>query len=276
MNIIEIYKKFPTEKDCIKHLEKVRWSGKPICPYCTSGKVTQVPKEMRHHCNNCNTSYSVTVGTIFHHTHLPLQKWFLALSLILNAKKGVSSRQLARDIEVTKDTARSMQMRVRDAKVEQGELFYGIIEMDKTYIGGKPRKGNNHRTNDDVFNLMISRAVFLASVLKRIEGISFVLTRRDQTFIARSCRDAAQSAQPLQKTSRLARFQLDYAQGLSVFLPVQRRAGFDVEPLPQRLWHHCLALACHGARHGKNFFHRASFSKSKMAIKPWIRLFFGG
>lgn len=147
MNIIQIYQKFPTEKDCIKHLETVRWNNKPICPYCKSPKNTPLPTEQRYHCNNCNTSYSVTVGTIFHHTHLPLQKWFLALSLILNAKKGISSRQLARDLQVTKDTAWSMQMRVRDAMVEQGDLLSGIIEMDETYIGGKPRKGN--KRDDD-------------------------------------------------------------------------------------------------------------------------------
>ena len=127
MNIIEIYKKFPTEKDCISHLEQVRWGGKPACPYCKSTRVTPLPLESRQHCNNCKTSFSVTVGTIFHHTHLDLQKWFLAISLILNAKKGISSRQLARDIKVTKDTAWSMQMRVRDAMIEQGELLSGII-----------------------------------------------------------------------------------------------------------------------------------------------------
>jgi transposase-like protein len=147
MNIIQIYKKFPTENDCIAHLEQVRWSGKPACPYCKSTNATPRPKEQRHHCNNCNTTFSVTVGTIFHHTHLDLQKWFLAISLILNAKKGISSRQLARDIEVTKDTAWSMQMRVRDAMVEHGELFSGIVEMDETYVGGKPRKGN--KRDDD-------------------------------------------------------------------------------------------------------------------------------
>jgi transposase-like protein len=145
MNIIQIYKQFPTEKDCIQHLETVRWHGTPTCPYCKSGRATPVPKEQRYHCNNCKTSFSVTVGTIFHHTHLDLQKWFLALSLVLNAKKGVSSRQLARDLEVSKDTAWSMQMRIRDAMIEQGELLSGMIEMDATYIGGKPRKGANHR-----------------------------------------------------------------------------------------------------------------------------------
>lgn len=142
MNIIEIYRKFPTEKDCIAHLETVRWNGKPVCPYCKASRSTAMPSESRHHCNNCNTTFSVTVGTIFHHTHLPLQKWLLAVSLVLNAKKGISSRQLARDIEVNKNTAWSMQMRIRNAMVDQGPLMTGIIEMDETYIGGKPRKGN--------------------------------------------------------------------------------------------------------------------------------------
>jgi len=144
MNIISIYKKFPTDHDCLKHLEQVRWQGTPICPYCKSAKTTPAKKEHRHHCNNCNTSFSVTVGTIFHHTHLPLQKWFLAISLILNAKKGISARQLARDLEVNKNTAWSLAMRIRKAMYEheQRNLLQGIVEMDETYIGGKPRKGD--------------------------------------------------------------------------------------------------------------------------------------
>jgi transposase-like protein len=88
MNIIEIYKQYPTDNDCLEHLEKVRWPGGPRCPYCNSANASALPKEYRYHCNNCNTSYSVTVGTIFHNTKLDLQKWFLAISLILNAKKA--------------------------------------------------------------------------------------------------------------------------------------------------------------------------------------------
>ena len=90
MNIVRIYELYPTEADCIRHLERVRWPKKAVCWYCKSENTTPVPAERRHHCNNCNTSFSVTVGTIFHHTHLPLQKWFLAVCLILNAKKGIS------------------------------------------------------------------------------------------------------------------------------------------------------------------------------------------
>ena len=142
MNIVEVYRRFPTEKDCIEYLEKARWNNKPYCPYCKSSNQTPLKKEHRYHCNNCNTSYSVTVRTIFHRTKLPLQKWFLAISIVLNAKKGISARQLGRDIEVNKDTAWSMSMRIRRAMIEQRELLAGIVEMDETYVGGKPRKGS--------------------------------------------------------------------------------------------------------------------------------------
>jgi len=143
MNIVIIYEKFSAEADCIAHLERVRWHGKPVCPYCKSDRTTPIKSEQRHHCNSCNTTFSVTVDTVFHHTHLPLQKWFLAISLVLNAKKGISARQLARDLEVNKNTAWYMGMRIRNAMFEQGELLRGICEMDETYTGPRrPRKGN--------------------------------------------------------------------------------------------------------------------------------------
>lgn len=144
MNLVQVFKKFPTQDDCIEHLEKVRWHGTPICTYCKSDRASPMPDERRHHCNNCKTSFSVTVGTIFHHTHLPLQKWFLAVALVLNAKKGLSARQLARDLEVNKNTGWRMVMQIRKAmeQRDQHDLLTGMIEMDETYIGGKPRKGN--------------------------------------------------------------------------------------------------------------------------------------
>lgn len=143
MDIIEIFKRFPTQDHCLDHLETVWWAGKPICPYCNSNRVSSLKSEHRHHCNNCNTSFSVTVSTIFHNTKLPLQKWFLAVALTLNAKNGLSARQLARQIRVNKDTAWRITMKIRDAMAEdkQRTLLSGLVEADETYISGKPRKG---------------------------------------------------------------------------------------------------------------------------------------
>jgi len=94
MNIIEVFKRFPDQESCIAHLEAARWRGQPTCPYCGSTKTAvRTDKDLpyRHRCRECNTSFSVTIGTIFHRTRLPLQKWFLAIMLMLNAKKGLSA-----------------------------------------------------------------------------------------------------------------------------------------------------------------------------------------
>ncbi len=150
MNIIQIYKNFPTQEDCLKHLEKTRWGDKPICPYCDGDKAyTHVEKsKTRWQCATCKKSFSVTVGTIFHHTHVDLQKWFLLITLMLNAKKGLSSYQAARDIELRRPTVWSMMHRIRKAMKDDGRLLMGIVEMDETYVGGKPVKSNNR--DDDV------------------------------------------------------------------------------------------------------------------------------
>ena len=143
MNIIQIFEKFPTQRDCIRHLEQARWGNKPLCPYCKSDRTARL--QHRHRCYTCKTSFSVTVATIFHHTHLPLQKWFLAIMLMLNAKKGLSALQLSRDLNVNKNTAWRITMQIRKAMTQAGqrEMLTGLVELDECYIGGKPRKGNN-------------------------------------------------------------------------------------------------------------------------------------
>ena len=145
MNIIKIFQRFPTRESCIAHLEASRWrDGKPTCPYCGSANTAR--SEHRHRCYNCKTGFSVTAGTNFHRTHrthLPLQKWFLAITLMLNARKGLSALQLSRDLQVNKNTAWRITMQIRKAmsQAEHRSLLTGIVEMDGTCIGGKPRKG---------------------------------------------------------------------------------------------------------------------------------------
>lgn len=158
MNIVSIYKRFPTEADCIAHLESVRWKGNPTCPYCDSQSSTPLAAERRHHCNHCNTTYSVTVRTVFHQTHLPLQKWFLAVSLVLNAKKSIAARQLARDLEVNKNTAWRMAMKIREAmaELEHRTLLSRLVEDELCYR-------HNNRKTQDLFAQTIARGVGIVS-----------------------------------------------------------------------------------------------------------------
>lgn len=130
MDLSEVYDLFPTEADCIAHIEQARWGGIPTCPYCQSEKTTPLPLELRHHCNSCKTSFSVTVGTVFHHTRLPLQKWFLAIYLTLGeTEKNISIRQLSRHLRVNKDTAWRIVTRIKDTltQYQQEKLLAGIM-----------------------------------------------------------------------------------------------------------------------------------------------------
>lgn len=149
MNIINIMSTFSTQESCIAYLECKRWGDKPICPYCGSDYTNPLPKQLAHHCNGCRKSFRVTVGTIFHDTKIPLQKWFLLISLMMNAKKGLSACQAARDLGIRRPTVWSMMHRVRGAMKDNHDLFSGIVEMDETYIGGKPRKKSKKDDDDE-------------------------------------------------------------------------------------------------------------------------------
>lgn len=150
MDILKIFRTFQTQEQCLEYLEEIRWHGKPACLYCGSVKVGRHASNDRKHprwqCQDCHSAFSVTVGTIFHCTHISLQEWFLLLGLMLNAKKSASACQISRDIGIRRATVWSMMHRVRVAMAEdqaQQELLYGIVEADETFIGGKPRKPNN-------------------------------------------------------------------------------------------------------------------------------------
>lgn len=177
VNIVSIHETFPTEAACIAHLENVRWPFKPVCPYCKSIRTTAAQAEQRHHCNNCNTGFSVTVQTIFHHTHLPLQKWFLALSLVLNAKKGISVRKLSRDLEVNKNTACRMAMQIRKAlaEPEQRPLLIGVAEMDETNMSDQPWKS---RDKDDPPRRGRAKKVPVVGTLERSGKVRTQVVRR--------------------------------------------------------------------------------------------------
>ena len=150
MNLISIFNQFPDQQSCIAHLEAIRWPEKALCPHCGSDHVAckaEKNRVGRWNCHNCTSSFNVLSKTIFQKTHIPLKKWFLAIGLMANAKKSLSSYQLARDLELTQQTAWYMQQRIRAAMAsDEGDLLQGIIEADETYVGGKPRyKSKNNK-----------------------------------------------------------------------------------------------------------------------------------
>lgn len=154
MNLLTIFSRFPDQEACIEHLENVRWGDAPYCPFCGSTTVARKAdsgRVGRWNCHGCNSSFNVLSGSIMEKTKLPLQKWFLAIGLIVNAKKSVSSHQLARDLDLNQKSAWYMQQRIRAAMLtSEGALLQGIIEADETYLGGKPRHKN--RRDDDDFS----------------------------------------------------------------------------------------------------------------------------
>jgi transposase-like protein len=129
MNIIDLFYSFRTQEQAVEHLEKVRWGGDPhSCVYCGSESVgvheCNDRAMRRWQCRDCKRSFSVTVGTIFHRTHMPLRDWYLVLALMLNAKKSASACQIARDLGIRRPTVWSMMHRIRVAMASDLEGDY--------------------------------------------------------------------------------------------------------------------------------------------------------
>ncbi|TND09826.1 MAG: hypothetical protein FD123_950 [Bacteroidetes bacterium] len=147
MNLLTLAQKYNTQAKCVKYLEKVRWNGKPKCPYCEESTVSRrmkIPfRIQKYHCNKCNRDFTVLSGTIFEASKLPLPKWFQLIHLMLTAPKGISSMQLSRTLGITYKTAWYCSMRVRCAMIDDEiDLLEGIVEQDESYLGGRPRRRN--------------------------------------------------------------------------------------------------------------------------------------
>ena len=125
MDLTQLYTRFPTPETCVTFLEHIRWNGQIICPYCNGANITAVPKEHRHRCNRCNTSFSVTVKTTFHKSRVDLRKWVLAIILYIESEK-VSAQHLARVLEVNKNTAWYMKERIRRDAASQLTFMQAI------------------------------------------------------------------------------------------------------------------------------------------------------
>jgi transposase-like protein len=148
MTLPDVIELFDTDEKCRELLERLRWPNGPECPRCKTPNVVRLETNIKVlWCRECEYQFSVTAGTIFNDSHLPLQKWFLATLLLCEAKKGMSAHQLKRTIwglhKGSYKTAWYLCHRIRAAMKEvDRQMLDGTVEVDETYVGGRPPRGS--------------------------------------------------------------------------------------------------------------------------------------
>jgi len=141
-SILDLINTFPDEEACIKHLEESRWNGHVVSPFDRTSTVYKCSNN-RYRCKNTSKYFNVKTATLFDNTKVKLQKWFIAIWLVTSHKKGISSIQLSKDINVTQKTAWFMLQRIRACfGMENDNDLDNTVEADETYVGGKNK--NRH------------------------------------------------------------------------------------------------------------------------------------
>lgn len=165
MNLLDVHKELNTEAKCLAFLEHMRWPDGVKCLSCESSKIStftakgklnkktgkRSPDRELYQCKDCRFQFTATTGTVYHDTHLPLTKWFLAIALITESKKGMSANQLKRALSINYRTAWYLAHRIRQVMIEPNPpKLAGIVEVDETYIGGKQKGHRRKNLNKEV------------------------------------------------------------------------------------------------------------------------------
>src|SRR5689334_21363225 len=136
ISTFQLFQMFPDQETARAYLEKRRWPNGPVCPICGLPERITTRADGYYRCNQCKEDFTVRTGRIFERSHVPLHKWLYAMYLLVTARKGISSRQLSKQIGITQKSAWFVLGRLREACGADLKVLSGIVEVDEAYIGG--------------------------------------------------------------------------------------------------------------------------------------------
>jgi transposase-like protein len=185
LTLDEINQRFASEDTAREYIETILWPNGPTCPHCKNNDQSKIwkiksnpDKKIRaglHRCASCNKEFTCTVGTIFEDSHIPLRKWLIAWYLVCSSKKGISSLQLQRILDLgSYRTALFMTHRIRHAIKDPvfNDKLSGTVEVDETYVGGKKKYvgRGSLKGKVPVVSLLERGGRVRSQVMKRITG----------------------------------------------------------------------------------------------------------
>ena len=192
MNLISLMDQFQTDDECREALEKIRWPNGVHCTRCGCMEVLELPNQNRWKCQGCSYQFSVMSGTIMHDSHLPLRRWFIAIYLMCESKKGISANQMKRTLGVSYKTAWYLCHRIRQAMGNEpfeGPTLIGVVEVDETLVGGKTKgKGHGYKGN----KAWVAGAIQRGGAV-RVERIPNIRKKTLHGFIKRAVKDEAEA-----------------------------------------------------------------------------------
>jgi len=190
INLVSLLDRYNTDDRCRDALEAIRWPSGVACLRCGDMDVSEITTRNVWACSGCGYRFSVTAGTIMHRSHLPLRKWFLAIYLMCESKKGMSANQLKRSLGVQYKTAWHLCHRIREAMGNDpftGPTLVGVVEIDETMIGGKS-SGPDWRDNKH----WVAGAVERGGKI-RLERIPNIKKGTIHDFVKRTVADEAEA-----------------------------------------------------------------------------------